>query len=109
MKSGTVFDNMEITDDPAEAKAAGKALWALPKDAEKKMMDQQEEGEKYKDEAKDAEKGEAEDDEGPDDIGKDEKEEVKEDADKEEEKAKHRLKQETEKPLTSSRWRSGWK
>merc|ERR1719187_3033001 len=37
VKSGTIFDNMMITDDPAEAKAAGEALWAVTKEARKKM------------------------------------------------------------------------
>merc|ERR1712177_198812 len=36
VKSGTIFDNMMITDDPAEAKAAGEALWAVTKEAEMK-------------------------------------------------------------------------
>ena len=35
MKSGTTFDNMMITKDPVEAKAAGKALWAVTKDWKK--------------------------------------------------------------------------
>ena len=55
--SDTVFDNMMITDDPAEAKAAGEVLWAITKGAEKKMMDEQEEVEKDKAEAEAAEKG----------------------------------------------------
>merc|ERR1712111_264764 len=37
VKSGTIFDNIMITDDPAEAKKAGEDLWAVTKDAEKKM------------------------------------------------------------------------
>merc|ERR1712055_665104 len=57
-KSGTIFDNMMITDDPAEAKAAGEALWAVTKEAEKKMKD-------------------AQDDEDLDDLDEDEEDEVK--------------------------------
>ena len=87
VKSGTIFDNMMITDDPAAAKAAGEALWAVTKDAEKKMKDEQDEVERAKAEAEAAEKGEAEDDEDLDDIDEDEEEEVKEDADEEEVRA----------------------
>merc|ERR1739838_982405 len=37
VKSGTIFDNLMITSDPAAAKKAGEELWAVTKDAEKKM------------------------------------------------------------------------
>merc|ERR1712209_235313 len=57
VKSGTIFDMM-ITDDPAEAKAAGEALWAVTQEAEKQMKD-------------------AEDDEDLDDLDEDEEDEVK--------------------------------
>merc|ERR1712227_67471 len=57
VKSGTIFDNMMITDDPAEAKAAGEALWAVTKEA--------------------GEKGDDEDDEDLDDLDEDEEDEVK--------------------------------
>merc|ERR1711951_15331 len=67
VKSGTIFDNIMITDDPAEAKKAGEDLWAVTKDAEKKRK---------KAEA-DAKKDEDEDDEDLDDI-------IDEDEDKEE-------------------------
>ena len=83
VKFGTIVDNRITTDDPAEAKAAGEARWAVTKDAEKKMMD--EEVEREKAEAKAAEKGEAEEEEDLDGI------------DKEEEKAKHRGKRKAEK------------
>jgi len=77
VKSGTIFDNMMITDDPAAAKAAGEALWAVTKDAEKKMKDEQDEVERAKAEAEAGEAKEDEDDEDLDDI--DEEDEVKED------------------------------
>merc|ERR1711963_654430 len=48
VKSGTIFDNVMITDDPAEAKKAGEDLWAVTKDAEKKMKDEQDEEERKK-------------------------------------------------------------
>jgi len=76
VKSGTIFDNIMITDDPAEAKKAGDDLWAVTKDAEKKMKDEQDEEERKKAEA-DAKKDEDEDDEDLDDI-------IDEDEDKEE-------------------------
>merc|ERR1719431_1760277 len=34
VKSGTIFDNLIITDDPAAAKKALEALWAVTKEAE---------------------------------------------------------------------------
>merc|ERR1719312_624023 len=77
VKSGTIFDNIMITDDPAEAKKAGEELWAVTKDAEKKMKDEQDEEERKKAEA-DAKKDEDEDDEDLDDI-------IDEEEDKEEE------------------------
>jgi len=77
VKSGTIFDNLMITDDPAEAKKAGEDLWAVTKDAEKKMKDEQDEEERKKAEA-DAKKDEDEDDEDLDDI-------IDEEEDKEEE------------------------
>merc|ERR1711983_751431 len=36
VKSGTIFDNVMITDDPEAAKKAGEDLWAVTKDAEKR-------------------------------------------------------------------------
>ena len=78
VKSGTIFDNMMITDDPAEAKAAGESLWAVTKEAEKKMKDAQDEEERAKAEAEAGEKGEDEDDEDLDDVEEDDEEEVKE-------------------------------
>merc|ERR1712117_849822 len=78
VKSGTIFDNMMITDDPAEAKAAGEALWAVTKEAEKKMKDAQDEEERAKAEAEAGEKGDDEDDEDLDDLDEDEEDEIKE-------------------------------
>merc|ERR1711872_25781 len=45
VKSGTIFDNFLITDDPAEAKKSAEELWGVTKDAEKAMKDQQDEDE----------------------------------------------------------------
>jgi len=41
VKSGTIFDNVLITDDPAEAKKVGEEVWKSLFDAEKKMKDEQ--------------------------------------------------------------------
>merc|ERR1712029_719164 len=76
VKSGTIFDNLMITDDPEAAKKAGEDLWAVTKDAEKKMKDEQDEEERKKAEAE-AKTDEDEDDEDLDDV-------IDEDEDKEE-------------------------
>merc|ERR1712079_435534 len=73
VKSGTIFDNIMITDDPAAAKKAGEDLWAVTKDAEKKMKDEQDEEERKKAEAE-AKTDADEDDEDLDDIEEDEEE-----------------------------------
>merc|ERR1712126_488949 len=76
-------DNMMITDDPAEAKAAGEALWAVTKEAEKKMKDAQDEEERAKAEAEAGEKADDEDDEDLDDLDEEEEDEIKEGDDEE--------------------------
>merc|ERR1712018_804648 len=71
VKSGTIFDNILITDDVDEAKKIGDETWGVTKDAEKKMKDEQDEAEKAKAEP---EEEEEDDDEDLDEID-DEKEE----------------------------------
>merc|ERR1711970_311564 len=68
VKSGTIFDNVLITDDIAEAKKIGDETWGATKDPEKAMKDGQDEEEKAKaeEEAK-AAGGSDEDDEDLDD------------------------------------------
>lgn len=39
VKAGSIFDNIIVTDDPAEAKAFAEATWGASKDAEKAMFD----------------------------------------------------------------------
>merc|ERR1711902_201217 len=51
VKSGTIFDNIFITDDPAAAKKHGEDFWAVTKDAEKTMKDEQDGEERKKAEA----------------------------------------------------------
>jgi len=80
VKSGTIFDNILITNDPAEAKKVGEETWGVTKDAEKKMKDEQDEEERKKAEAEAKEKGEdapedPEDDEDLDDEDEDDLEE----------------------------------
>ena len=80
VKSGTIFDNILITDDVDEAKKIGDETWGVTKDAEKKMKDEQDEAEKAKaeSEAKEAEPEEEEedDDEDLDEIDDEKEEEV---------------------------------
>merc|ERR1719466_72005 len=87
VKSGTIFDNLLITDDPAAAKEQGDALWKVTKEGEKKMKDAQDEVERAKAEAEAGEKGEDdEEDEDLDDLDEDEddiKEEDSEDTEEE--------------------------
>merc|ERR1712106_1128462 len=45
VKSGTIFDNVLITDDVAEAKKIGGETWGATKDPEKAMKDSQDEDE----------------------------------------------------------------
>lgn len=46
VKSGTIFDNILITDDESKAEEVGKELWEKTKDAEKTMKDKQDEEER---------------------------------------------------------------
>merc|ERR1712079_74685 len=77
VKSGTIFDNVLITDDIAEAKKIGDETWGVTKDAEKKMKDEQDEAEKAKAEAE-AKEAEPEEEEEDDDEDLDEIDDEKE-------------------------------
>merc|ERR1712126_352533 len=70
VKSGTIFDNVLITDDIEAAKAQGEELWKATSEAEKKMKEAQDEEEKKKadEEAKNSEPEDDEDDEEFDDA-----------------------------------------
>ena len=89
VKSGTIFDNVLITDDAEHAKKVGEELWAVTKDAEKKMKDEQDEAEKKKaeEEAKSAGDDVDEDDEDLDDEEPEDEEDSEEPADDEEDDA----------------------
>ncbi|XP_064607236.1 calreticulin-like [Liolophura sinensis] len=85
VKSGTIFDNILITDDEGKAEEIGKETWGKTKDAEKKMKDEQdeierkqrEEEEKKRKEEEDAKKEDA-DEEDEDDVDDEDKEDDKE-------------------------------
>jgi len=76
VKSGTIFDNIFITDDPAAAKKHGEDFWAVTKDAEKTMKDEQDEEERKKAEAE-AAKDEDLDNEDLDDVEEEDEDEEK--------------------------------
>jgi len=87
VKSGTIFDNILITDDEKFAEKVGEETWGAMKDGEKKMKDAHDEEEKKKrDEEekkrKEEEKNkEAEDDDDDDDDDDDEDDDKKQDKD----------------------------
>lgn len=60
VKSGTIFDNILITDDEDHAAKRGKELWGETKDPEKKMKDEQDEVERKEREAEEAKRKEEE-------------------------------------------------
>jgi len=51
VKSGTIFDNIIVTDDIKEAEALMAETWSQNKDAEKSMMESQEKAQREKEEA----------------------------------------------------------
>ncbi|KAL4235741.1 hypothetical protein ACF0H5_004133 [Mactra antiquata] len=75
VKSGTIFDNVLITDDADEAKARGEELWGATKTAEKKMKDEQDEEERKKQEEEEAKRKAEEGDDADDDEAGDGEEE----------------------------------
>ena len=67
VKSGTIFDNVLITDDEEYAQTFGEETWGETKDPEKKMKDAQDEEErKNAEEAAKAAEAAAEDEEEDD-------------------------------------------
>jgi calreticulin len=85
VKSGTIFDNIIITDDPLEAEAFAKETFEITKVAEKKMKDEMDEAKKAEEAAEDAKDKEGKDDdddaEEDDDDVDDEGDEEAKDAD----------------------------
>ena len=76
VKAGTIFDNIIVTDDPAEAKRIGEETWGATKTPEKEMKDEQDEEAKAHADKDTKDFGEEEDDEDLDDI--DDEEEAEE-------------------------------
>jgi calreticulin len=85
VKSGTIFDNILITDDVDYAEQFGKDTWGVTKDAEKKMKDAQDEEERKKNEEEEAkrkaEEGDSADDEDEEEEEEEEEEDTHEDHD----------------------------
>merc|ERR1711911_208523 len=74
VKSGTIFDNILITDDAAEAKKIGDELFKATSKAERKMKDAQDEEERKKMEEEAKAKKDEKDDEDEDDEDADDAE-----------------------------------
>lgn len=88
VKSGTIFDNILVTDDEKHAEEVGKETWGATKDPEKKMKDEQDEEERKKREEEEKkrkeeeEKNKKDDDDEDDDEEGDDDDEKKDDEDK---------------------------
>ncbi|XP_064625094.1 calreticulin-like [Lineus longissimus] len=89
VKSGTIFDNILITDDEAHAEQVGNDTWGKTKDGEKKMKEAIDEAERKKQEEEAKKDKEDDKDEDKDeDEKKDDDEAMKEEEDKKEEEKK---------------------
>uniref|UniRef100_A0A3B4WP34 Calreticulin n=1 Tax=Seriola lalandi dorsalis TaxID=1841481 RepID=A0A3B4WP34_SERLL len=84
VKSGTIFDNFLITNDPNLAEEVGNDTWGKTKDAEKKMKESQEEEERKKREEEDKKRREEAKEEDEEEEEKDEEEEEDEEEEGEE-------------------------
>jgi len=75
VKSGTIFDNFLVGDDPAEAKKIGDELWKNTSKAERAMKDKQDEEErKQMEEEEKSKKADEEDEEEDEDLDKEDSE-----------------------------------
>lgn len=72
VKAGTIFDNVLITDDPAEAEKVRKETWEASKDKENAMFEKAEDERRAKEEAETKEGGGDMGDDGGDDAYGDE-------------------------------------
>jgi len=97
VKSGTIFDNIIVTDSVEEAEAFAKETFEVTKVAEKKMKDDQDAEERAKQAAEEAEKkaADAADDAADDDDG-DEAEDIDAEAGKENEEEEEEKVEKTE-------------
>ena len=68
VKSGTIFDNILITDDESFAEEVGAETWGKTKDGEKKMKDAQDEEERKQREAEAEEEGDDEEEDFDEDL-----------------------------------------
>ncbi|XP_020584318.1 calreticulin-like [Phalaenopsis equestris] len=93
VKSGTLFDNILICDDPEYAKKVAEETWGKNKDAEKAAFDEaekkKEEEEKAEDEKDDIDDDDDESDAEESDVDDDAKEHHDDDEDKDEEGTSH--------------------
>ena len=83
VKSGTIFDNVLITDDEDYAKEFGEGTWGKTKEPEKKMKEEQDEEDRKKREEEEKKRKEEEDakksEEGEDEEEEEEEEEPEDD------------------------------
>ncbi|XP_065833979.1 calreticulin-like isoform X2 [Oscarella lobularis] len=75
VKSGTIFDNILVTDDEEYAKEFGDETWKKTKDGEKKMKDEQDEEERKRREEEEKKKKEEEKEKEGDEEEEEEEEE----------------------------------
>merc|ERR1712002_756899 len=75
VKSGTIFDNILVTDDVSEAEAFAKETFEATKDGEKKMKDKIDEEERKKQEEEDKKRAAEEKDKKPEEDEEAEEEE----------------------------------
>lgn len=92
VKSGTIFDNILVTDDEKHAEQHGEETWGKTKEGEKKMKDKADEEERVKREEE--EKKRKDEEKKDDDDEPEEDEDEDEDADKEKEEAEDEEKSE---------------
>lgn len=60
VKSGTIFDNILVTDDPEKAKKDGEEVWKKTSEGEKKMKEKQDEEQRKKEEEEEKKRKEEE-------------------------------------------------
>jgi len=87
VKSGTIFDNIIVTDDIKEAEEFAKDTFFKTKEEEKKMKDEQDAEDRKKQEEEDKKRKEEEDAKKDDKEEEEEEEEEEEDAEEKDEKA----------------------
>uniref|UniRef100_H2MRV1 Calreticulin n=1 Tax=Oryzias latipes TaxID=8090 RepID=H2MRV1_ORYLA len=79
VKSGTIFDNFLITNDPNLAEEVGNDTWGKTKDAERKMKESQDEEERKKREEEDKKRKDEDEEEDKEEEEEEEEDEEEED------------------------------